>query len=139
MHGGRTLELLQSWATWSRLDARVGPEPVTGRSLESHHLPPQCWETPEVRETLFAADDAMRVARAVLATGVILAAAFRSFYIRQHPPRTRAQVQVLLEAQRRVAASLGAPGCATEPPERPRRRAADTGATVVLPATAALP
>ena len=83
--------------------------PAAGRSLESHHLPPQFWETPEVRETLFADDDAMRVARAVLATGVVLAAALRSFYVRQHPPGTRAEVQVLEEAIRRVGLLLSAP------------------------------
>ena len=129
-----TEQLLHAWGVWSRVDLNIGPEvDRAAGSLEGLYRSPQCWDERRPKVVIINNDTAIRVEKAVIGTGVVLAAALRTFYIRQRPPHTRAQVQVLLEAQRRVAALLGAPGCATEPPERPPRRAADAGATRISP------
>ena len=122
-----TEQLLVAWGVWSRVDVNIGPEvDRAAGSLEGLYRSPQCWDERRPKVVIINNDTAIRVEKAVIGTGVVLAAALRTFYIRQRPPHTRAQVQVLLEAQRRVAVLLGA-GCATGVPERPPRRAADAG------------
>jgi hypothetical protein len=128
-----TEQSLHAWGVWSRVDVNIGPEvDHAAGSAEGMWRSPQCWDERRPKVVLLCDDDAMKVEKAVLGTGIVLAAALRSFYIRQHPPRTRAQVQVLLEAQRRVGVLLGA-GCATGAPERPQGRAADAGAISASP------
>ena len=130
-----TEQLLVAWGVWSRVDVNIGPEvDRAAGSLEGLYRSPQCWDERRPRIVVINDDTAMRVEKAVIGTGVVLAAALRTFYIRQRPPHTRAQVQVLLEAQRRVAVLLGA-GCAAGAPERPPRCAADAGATRISPET----
>jgi hypothetical protein len=126
-------QLLVAWATWSRLDLQLGPNDAGCGSAESAYRSPQCWDERRPRVVIIDDESALRIEKAVIGTGPILAAALRTHYIRQRPPHTRAQVQVLLEAQRRVGALLGASGCATDAPERPPRRAADAGATRTSP------
>ena len=129
-----TEQLLVAWGVWSRVDVNIGPEvDRAAGSLEGLYCSPQCWDERRPRIIVIDDDTAMRVERAVLGTGVVLAAALRTFYIRQRPPHTRAQVQLLHEAIRRVAALLGAPGCAPAPPERPQGRAADASAIRASP------
>jgi len=120
---------LVQWGVWSRLDVNVGPQPATCRSLESQYLPPQCWEAPEPRETLVADDEAMHVERCVLQTGVVLAAALRSHYVRRRPLRTSAEDDLLREAARRVAALLAVPERGMHAVERRVRHVAGIEAT----------
>ncbi len=132
---GTVEQQLAAWGVWSRVEINIGPEvDRAAGSLEGLYRSPQCWDERRPKIVIINDDTAMRIERAVIGTGIVLAAALRSFYIRQHPPRTRAQVQVLLEAQRRVGVLLGA-GCATAPPERPQGRVADAGATRISPET----
>jgi len=93
---------------------------VLGRAQAAHHR--------------ICDDEAMRIERAVIATGMVIAAALRTHFIRRHPPRTRAETQALHEAIRRAGILLGVPGCAPAPPERSQRRAPDAGACRKSPA-----
>ena len=120
---------LVAWGTWSRLDVEVGPNGAGCGSVESAYRSPQCWTERLPKVVVIPDHEAMRVERAVIGAGVVLAAALRTHYIRLRPPHTHAQVQLLHEAVRRVGVLLNVPGCAPGAAEPPRSRAVDAGAT----------
>lgn len=129
--------LLHAWATWLRVEVDVGPEVDRAAGCaEGMWCSRQPWDDDSRRRPrIIVIDDelAMCVERCVIATGPVLAACLRSVYVRQIPPRRRAEVALLQEAVRRVSVLLGAPERAADAPERPQRRAPDAGAMSTSP------
>ena len=109
MLAGPVESLLLSWGVWSRHDLDVGP-PIDRKaaSAEGFYRSPQCWNERRPREVVIPDDEALRIERAVLATGPILCASLRSYYIHGRAPRRRAEVDVLRIAIRRVGDVLDA-------------------------------
>ncbi len=123
--------ILFQWGEWSRVEVEVGPGVARAAgSLEGGWSSPQVWDAdPRRQPRIIVIDDqrAMAIEKAVVATGPIFASILRAVYIKRLAPRGRGERDLLHHAHERVAALLGASGCAPEPPERPPRRAADAG------------